>query len=433
MKLTQIQKELLYESAKRMLLETGFPMTKYVADAEFEPEGSPNARRSSQGGGQESQGNYEGYEDFKKGDEFDPVDFRKLTDSIFFAFKHTLTATNVFIKTMDRNINRYIKGDIRGDRMSILIQTAMDKPTKGNPDQPTPKSLNKSIKQFEVLMRKLEVVVESTNIPFNKKLYGYFYEHCAKLKREYDSNTNQYYRYLAFLSQNYFDNFVLAKHIPDKEWVGKYHEFSFSAKEWVEPMDKKYYKWSPHDIGTNKGFYRTVRDAFMNQGRPGDDEQSSRPNAYTGQRPDHSRAAIEHTGDDYSGAEHVFYIEYNRLLNISLDLTRKFAASNYKDMNVKAQIDEIREKIDTLKRQKQMRAPDDREFQKYQDIENKYQGWGAWNDFNEVGGKTKPATFKKSTHRSKDAPKEQPRYRTGKYDPDFEDYRRKNSPYDEED
>lgn len=433
MKLTQIQKELLFESAKKLFLEADYPIVPYNTpqSKQAQPGSNTNTQNEQPKGDTQSE-EWEGYEDYKRGDEFDPKDFRRCVENLFTTYKHILSATKSFITTVGTYILRYQKGELKGSSLFVAIRIALNRPTKKQPGEATKRSLNKAGHQFNELMTELRNIVASTNIPFNKKLYGFFYQFLEDLRQEHIQKTDQYFRYIAYLSYKYFRTFDFAKHIPDKTWVEKLHEISFETENWVDKKLEKYYKMMFNDVGTNKGFYRMVRDMFMKHA-PYESAEPDETNEYTGVKPDHTRKQIGHTGTDYEGAEHIYYVEYNRLLNLIHELTQKFIDSNYKDMNIKNQIQEVKDKIEELQSQRQQRAPNKKLKSKLQDIEDKYKGWGSWSDFSDKGSQPKSPNFRDNNYRSKEAPKEQPRYRTGNYDPDLEDYRRRNSPYDEED
>ncbi len=411
MKLSLIEKQLLFESAKKILAEIKYPIVP--VDPVQAKKAGPQTKQNSSG--------YD--EDSTKSDEFQPDEFHRFVRQVYLAYKAFLGATENYIESLDKYFLNFLRGQWMGPSTYFKVEQAMNMPNKKAPDQASRKSLNKTTEVLNKLMNKFQDIVDSTNVKFNKSLYQYFFNFFENQMKEYRANTYDYFSYVAYISQNYLRLFDFAREVPDKEWPKNYHKYSYIAKDWVSSRYNKYYKTPFEGSGTNKGFYRTVRDMFMDE-QDFRDPDPVRKNAYSDYEANYGREALPYNRSNVVGARNIFHAEENRLLNKIHDLTKRYIDSNYKDVAANEEIKQLRQQIETARKQMLSRTNDTDLQSDLDKIDKKYQGWGAWKDFKEKPSQGRDSGSSQGGG-SEDSDRRQPRYGVGNYDPELEDYRKK--------
>lgn len=431
MKLTESQKQMLFESAKRMLVEADYPI------------GLPNPPRAKQAGPQSnsnttdaefdegpSQDTQEQGDDFNysKDDEFKPSDFSDVIKTLYLSYKSILVASEKYITIVDKLLLGYNSGSkelkYRWDNVYVKMEELFDETFPGNQ-----KNLNKSSHNFTTALRKLVIIINGTNIPTNKAMYIYFYNFFKNLMKEYYEETYEYFDYLKHIRENVIKQQL--KMSPENN--KKYHVYSFGAKKYLERKIKYYYKMNFEQSGTNKGFYKHVRDLFMN-GADFRDSNDKEYNPYDGQVP-HGGAGLPYKGDNDTNHRRVYYAEENRLLNRIHELTQQYIASNYKDNNIKNEIDRLRQQIKDNEQEYFKKSNNTAKLKADVDnIRNYYKGDGVWNDFHPGSGSSSrkrnnvtPNDPKRDNYRSTTKHQREPGFRQGNWDHDLQDYGRDNN------
>lgn len=422
MKLTESQKQMLFESAKRMLLEANPNDPNGVSDAEFENsdfDGDPHED-----------------EEFSKNDEFDPREFSKVIRELYLSYKSILAGSYRYIKKMDTLITGYNAGSpllkFRWDNVYVAMQTALD---DAGPNQ---KSLNKAGANFKhYLTNNLVTIINGTNIPTNKNMYIYFYKYFQNLMTRYYDETSEYFDYLKVIMESKIKHQLKLT----KENNNTYHVFSHSSKNYLKTTHDYYYKMNFEASGTNKGFYKHVRDLFM-KGKKVEDENHREPNPYDGQKPTnaprlpHKGSNQEVSAQNDSINRRKYIAAKSDVLNKIHDLTKKFVASNYKDKAIKLELDKLDKELDSIEDiyLKLVNNPDLR--YKFDSINDKFNGdgMGAWSEYNPGDGgsqrrsnRVTPKDPKRDNYRSTTKHPREPGFRQGNWDHDLQDYGRDNN------
>ena len=418
MKFTDLQKSILFESAKKILAEAN-PYDNNE-DMSWEDENPKDNENET--------------EDF--GSAYSPDELKEIVKKNFVLYKQLLTTTYWFVEAANKIIAHYINGQMTFHDVYVELDNLMNKQFQGKR-----MNLNKIAYNFEFYMKKLSQSIPKIGNAEYKYLFNEFWIFFNKALYEYKDMSDSYYRYY-----NYLKDLVIMKDLKlTKEQISKYHTLSWDLRTNIKDtkiLNTAYYKTIFNTNGTNKGFFDKMRDYADNK-RNNPQDRSKPKNPYDGQKPTNAPQL------DYKGSNEMldtlkFHSIENELLRKIQELTKKYIASNFKDKSISQEIDKIEAEMNENRKEYFANDADrkkkDKKYysnnnspelkQRFEDTDKKYQGWGAWNEFNPKNPNSKtPKTIipKGDKYRSRDTKENEPGFRQRHWDPDLQDYQRDNN------
>lgn len=404
MKFTDLQKSILFESAKKILAEAN-PYDNNE-DMSWEDENPKDNENET--------------EDF--GSAYSPDELKEIVKKNFVLYKQLLTTTYWFVEAANKIIAHYINGQMTFHDVYVELDNLMNKQFQGKR-----MNLNKIAYNFEFYMKKLSQSIPKIGNAEYKYLFNEFWIFFNKALYEYKDMSDSYYRYY-----NYLKDFVIMKDLKlTKEQISKYHTLSWDLRTNIKDtkiLNTAYYKTIFNTNGTNKGFFDKMRDYADNK-RNNPQDRSKPKNPYDGQKPTNA-TQLDYKGSNETLSRVKFFTKENELLGKIHQLTKQYIDSNFKDKSIDQEISKLRQEIENNRKQHFSQNNDLDLKQEYDSVSRKYEGWGAWNEFNPKNPKSKtPKTIipKGKDYRSKDRRESEPGFRQRSWDPDLQDYQRDNN------